>query len=171
MSVVESGPEVGCMIDGQLHLSYEEVEDLTIRAVDLLRDPGSIETIIGISRGGLEPTSALSRYLDIKSVGVISMESYEGDKQVGSPRIIGLPDPELVEGKKTLITDDVWDTGNSIVTAVPIIENMNPAGLFVVTTAFKPSRNMHKPRKPDAYGLETDEWIVFPWERIKKRQE
>jgi hypoxanthine phosphoribosyltransferase len=59
--------------------------------------------------------------------------------------------------------DDVSDSGESLKVA---LEHLNACGAKAIKTAtlyYKP----HSIFKPDFFIVQTEQWIIFPWERLE----
>jgi hypothetical protein len=72
------------------------------------------------------------------------------------------PSDALLNRKRILIIDDIWDTGQ---TAMSVRERIEAAGgeAEIAVLHYKPGHSVYA-EKPDYYVVETDRWIVYPWE-------
>jgi len=79
------------------------------------------------------------------------------------PDFIQFPSNDMLQGRPTLIVDDVWGSGRTI-TAVK--NRVSSAGGFPETCVFhfNPHRNLFGKARPDYYAAVTDAYILFPWE-------
>lgn len=82
---------------------------------------------------------------------------------LAQPRFLHFPEDRLIEGRRVLIVDDVWDTGN---TARSVRDRVRRAGghPHVAVLHFKPQRNLFHDDGPDFFAETTDSWILYPWE-------
>lgn len=92
-----------------------------------------IKNIYGIPRGGLIPAVRISHLL-------------------GIPLIL---DPKQID-KKTLVVDDIVDTGKTT-------EKYQKKGIMIASLWYNPNQCPHVPY----YWVyqKTGKWIVFPWEK------
>jgi hypoxanthine phosphoribosyltransferase len=79
------------------------------------------------------------------------------------PKFLQFPDDALLNGKRTLVVDDVWGSGRTI-TAVK--NRVTAAGgiPFTCVLHFNPYRNLFGSARPDYYAAITDAHIIYPWE-------
>lgn len=121
-------------IRSKIYVSWDEVDTLTnVLATWVKEEQPQIESVMGLPRGGLIPAVILSHKLNIPLV--------------------------FEPTKKTLIVDDICDSGK---TFMDIIQK-NPFNLFA-SLHYKPHTSKII---PDAYGNEfySDAWLVYPWEQ------
>ncbi|MBT3394659.1 MAG: hypothetical protein HN411_06100 [Waddliaceae bacterium] len=144
-----------------LYPTWNELQDVV---ADMCRDIDGDEydVIMGISVGGLAPTVFFSEELHNKNVTAISAKSYDGKKQ-GSLIIRNAPEKESLEGKRILLIDDVVDTAITINSVKKLlIEEYDVATIDVATLYVNYD---HCKEYPRYWGIETTDWIVFPWEK------
>ena len=118
------------------------------------------DLILGIARGGLLVSGALSYALDVKNTFTMNVEFYTGvDERLPVPMILP-PVPDLVDlhDSRMLIADDVADTGQTLA----LVERFCAGQVGEVRTAVL----YEKPRSIvscDYVWRRTDLWIDFPW--------
>lgn len=118
------------------------------------------QILVGISRGGLVPVRLLSDMLNNHNVAVMKIEFYKTiGVTSGFPKITQ-PLTADVKGKRILIVDDVADTGRSLLVAKEHIKRAGAAEIRIATLHYKPTSVF----RPDYFIVETDRWIVYPWE-------
>ena len=56
-----------------------------------------------------------------------------------------------------------WDRGKQ---TVNVADRVRQAGgrPFSVVLHYKPQRSRFPDKSPDFYGVETEDWIIYPWE-------
>ena len=118
------------------------------------------DLMLGIARGGLLVTGALSYALDVKNTYTMNVEFYTGvDERLDVPMILP-PVPDLVDlgEARMLIVDDVADTGSTLALVkdfcVGKVAESRVAVLY------------QKPRSSvscEYVWRRTDLWIDFPW--------
>ncbi len=118
------------------------------------------DLILGIARGGLLISGALSYALDVKNTFTINVEFYTGvDERLPMPMILP-PVPDFVDlnEAKVLIADDVADTGHTLALVrdfcAPHVGETRIAVLYE-----KP----HSIVRCEYVWRRTDRWIDFPW--------
>ncbi|MCK5609345.1 hypothetical protein KAR91_46155 [Candidatus Pacearchaeota archaeon] len=124
-------------------ITYEKYGELLIELVAKLKDTdvASLDNVYGPPRGGLPIAVHLSHFLDLDLVMDESNLS-------------------LVHRDMTLFVDDIADTGRTF-------EMLDKGGHVGLTAAL-----FYKPRsryEPNIWVRETENWIVFPWERDDER--
>ena len=87
----------------------------------------------------------------------------EKSKLMAWPQFIQFPEDEVLQGRRTLVVDDVWGSGRTI-TSVKV--RVSAAGGFPSTCVmhFNPHRNLFGSVRPDYYAATTDAHIIYPWE-------
>lgn len=126
------------------------------------------DAMVMITRGGIVPGGLLAEALDITHILVAAVDfpaELEREKAglFAWPRFIQFPEPKLLEGRVTLIVDDVWGSGRNITAVKNRVES---AGGFPSTCVlhFNPYRSLFGVVRPDYYAAITDAHIVYPWE-------
>lgn len=148
-------------------LSWDEAERLIGQLAAKLKGE-HFDIWLLVSRGGLTPGSILARCLGFFNITVFSVQWYdENDLKMEHPRVLQFPDEAYLHGRRVLIVDDVWHTGDTFDLARKKVQR---AGGTPVTAAlhFKPKKSTN-PGKPDFFAEETDEWIEYPWECAVRR--
>jgi xanthine phosphoribosyltransferase len=117
------------------------------------------DAILGIARGGLTLAHFLANALDIRDCFSLNSIHYEKNKKLDTINIYNIPD--LSKFKKVLITDDIIDSGESMVAIKKKISNMYPnLEIAVATIFYKPKALM----LPNFSIKEADDWIEFFWD-------
>ncbi len=118
------------------------------------------DTIIAIARGGMTLAHALGMALNVRNLQSIRCESYDGDTQRSILTIFGTSD--FSNSKRVLIVDDIVDSGKTLHTLLPFLQNNNPDVEFKAAALFTKSTAMIQ---PDFFLHEAIDWIDFFWER------
>jgi hypoxanthine phosphoribosyltransferase len=130
------------------------------------------EVIIGVARGGLVPARILSDLLEITELGFLQIEFYQNINKSKDQPTLRQSLTVQVTGKKTLIVDDIADTGESLKLANVHIKNLGASEIKNATLYQKPKSTI----TPDFFEKQTLNWVVFPWDtketlrRIIERQ-
>jgi hypothetical protein len=144
-----------------LALTWSDIEASLLTLADKISESDyRPDMIVGIARGGWVVARILSDLLDVRDLASIKIEFYKGvDEKVKVPKITQ-PISDSPKGKFVLVADDVADTGESLMLAQRHLIDQGARALKVATIHYKPWSKF----RPDYYFLETDDWIMYPWE-------
>ena len=125
-----------------------------------LMGQGPFAAVVAITRGGLVPAAIVARELNIRVVESVSVKSYDHQNQGGIDVLkpISQAIRDLAKkGEKTLIVDDLVDTGAT----ARVVREMLPGAHFATVYAKPLGREM-----VDTFVTEVsqDTWIFFPWD-------
>jgi uncharacterized protein len=115
------------------------------------------DAILGITNGGIIPARLIARELEIDHILFIPVRSKKLRKEEMSP---------LFKGKKYLIADDIYDTGNMCAIISSEVERFDCDFAFLVRR-FAANDGVGGGGGKVYVGeiLNHKKWIVFPWER------
>ena len=147
-------------------LNWHEVDRLLDTLVPQLR--GQIDAMLMITRGGIVPGGLLSEALNLRHILTAAVR-FPSDVSMGTgklmmwPEFLQFPDEHLLQGRRTLVVDDVWGSGRTI-TAVK--SRVEAAGGYpeLCVLHYNPGRTLFNKRGPTYYAATTDAHIVYPWE-------
>lgn len=143
-------------------LSWEDIEKKCEVLAHKIKKNYDPDVLIGMIRGGLPITNILSDILGNKNVLTVCTKYYNGIcKTKKEVKVLQAPDKKQVEGKKTLLIDELADTGNSFICAKKHIEGAGAAEIKTAALFIKPWSKFI----PDFYIEEKNTWLVFPWDR------
>ena len=143
-----------------LHLSWEEIQRLTEKlAVKIYASGYRPDMIVAVSRGGFDPARILCDQLSIRRLASVQLEAYDGMVKRPKP-IVVLPVNSDLNGKKTLLVDDVSDSGASLMKAKEHLVEKSATEVRIATLHIKPWSKF----LPDYYAESVDDWVVYPWE-------
>jgi len=151
-----------------------QIEELSWQDVEALLDQilpqvaGEFDVLMMITRGGIIPGGMLAEALDISDVMTAAV-SFSRDPELEPfawPTFLQFPDDSLLQGRRVLIVDDVWDSGRTINTVRGRVELAGGEPRTCVLH-YKPQRSRFRERKPDYYGAVTNRWIIYPWEMTR----
>lgn len=123
------------------------------------RDEFNPEAILGIARGGLTLAHFLANALDIRDCFSLNSIHYEKTQKLDSVKIYNIPD--LSRFNRVLITDDIIDSGESMVAIIKELNSLYPNLKIAVATIFYKSNAL---MLPDFSAKEADDWIEFFWD-------
>ena len=144
------------------HLTWNQIEDLAIQLADRL--PTGYDVMLVITRGGMVPACIVSERLNLRNILVAAVMFYTGqERTLDKPIFLQFPADPLLNERRVLIVDDVWDSGRTI---MAVRERVRDAGGIPETAVlhYKPNRTTYSDARPDYYIDETDAWIVYPWD-------
>jgi hypoxanthine phosphoribosyltransferase len=144
------------------HLTWTHIEDLAIRLADRL--PTTYDVMLVITRGGMVPACIISERLNLRNILVAAVMFYTAqERTLDKPIFLQFPADPLLNRRRVLIVDDVWDSGRTI---MAVRERVLDAGGYPETAVlhYKPTRTAYPEARPDYYVDETDAWIVYPWD-------
>ena len=145
--------------DQYLDLSWEMFGELCrALALRVARDYEP-DLVIGIARAGVIPGAVVASILreDFHSMKI---SRRDGDEQVRErPAILSMAPPS-VRGRRVLIVDEISSSGETLRMALSSVRNGGPAEVRTATAFVRP-----RGYKPDYFALETDQTIIFPWDR------
>ncbi len=139
-------------------------EDIHVGSLKLasmsLQDGYMPDVIVGVLRGGYIVARIVADALGVNDIGVVEVKFYKGIEEQAERPVITQPLTIEIRGRKVLIVDDVVDSGRTLEV---VSEQVRLRGAAEVRTAAL----YYKPRsiiKPDYLVVETEKWILFPWE-------
>jgi len=147
-------------------LTWADVDKLIEILVGQLRNTGSFDMLIMITRGGIIPGGMVAEALDIKDVltAAVAFPAFIEAKPLAVwPDFLQFPDNRLLSGRRVLTVDDVWGSGR---TSTAVRGRVEAAGgkPYTCVMHFNPYRSLFSKAEPDYYAAITDAWIVYPWE-------
>ncbi|MDI3317100.1 MAG: phosphoribosyltransferase family protein [Bacillota bacterium] len=150
----------------RIELSWQDVERLVVELKPRLLAAGPFDAILCVTRGGLIPAGLISELLDLRNVMAASVVFFCGPWQTERrPLFWQFPSTDDLRGKRLLVVDDVWADGE-LPMAVKTRAIAAGAKPYVVVLHYR-RRQSHFPNDgPDFFAAETDDWLVYPWERL-----
>lgn len=141
-------------------VSWDELDALVARlAASVGRDH---DLVLAITRGGLVPAGMLAYRLDLREILVAGAIFYLPEGGTHPRPVIGqFPEPELLAGRRVLVIDEVWETGE---TMAEVLARVRAAGGRPVSAVlhYKPGRSRVDGR-PDHAAAEVDDWVSYPY--------
>lgn len=142
---------------GVRQLTWDDFSFLTARLAEQL-EIFQPQLILGIARAGLFPATMVACSLR-RELFPIRLTRRLNDEIQYDPPIWKVPVPREVAGNSVAIIDEIADTGQTLAMAA---ETAKGLGALQVVTASLVSHSWADPA-PQACGLTTDEFVVFPW--------
>lgn len=137
------------------NISWSKIEDdCALLAQKIQKSGRSFQKILGVTRGGLVPTTLLAWHLNIRTIECVALESYQFDQQSGVKELKPALSEFLVDA---LIVDDLVDKGSTL----DFLRKKSSNCAFAVLYA-KPSGQNSTDFFIEAFPQ--DVWIKLPWE-------
>ena len=153
------GPAAAINPDQFMDLSWEMFGELC-RALALRvarqYDP---DLVVGIARAGVIPGAVIASILRV-DFHSIKISRREGDEQVRERPAIISGAPGSARRRRVLVVDEISSSGETLRMALSALRNVAPTELRTATCFVRPGGY-----KPDYFALETDQTIIFPWDR------
>ncbi|MFZ4825781.1 MAG: phosphoribosyltransferase [Phototrophicaceae bacterium] len=150
--------------DRPLILSWADIDQLVDVLIPQLKAIGSFDAMVMITRGGVIPGGMLAEALDIQHLLTAAVDfPLNNNRLVSWPAFLQFPESSLLEGRRTLIVDDVWGSGRTSI-AVRGRVIAASAKAFNCVLHYNPYRSLFSNMAPDFYGAVTDKYVVYPWE-------
>lgn len=144
-------------------VSWQAADAMCLQVAKKVKRSFHPYVLVGISRGGLVPLRLLSDYLNIRELGVVGVKFYSAPGKTEARPIITQRLNVDVRGKKVLVIDDVADSGKTLALVVAMLKKRGAKVVKIAALHYKRSSVV----KPDFYVAETNNWIVYPWEKKK----
>ncbi len=139
----------------KIYISWEEFHQDVKSVCEKIKNSGTYNKIVAISRGGLLPAGIIAYELDIRNCHAINIATYIGDEHRELDHLDNLDDVGEINSQ-TLIVDDLADSGQTF----RLLRQEFPKTRFVSIYS-KPAGL----KEVDIYARELpDQWIVFPWD-------
>ena len=144
--------------------SYDEIRELSLALYYKVRSSGFDPQVnVGIGRGGLFVLRSLQDFYAASKRKIPYLvavaERYMGIDRAGRVSIKYM-NARGVRGKRVLVIDDVADYGYSLMAVKEKLEERGVSEVKTATLHVKPWSKLI----PDYYIVETDAWIIYPWE-------
>lgn len=112
------------------------------------------DLVLGIAKAGVIPGAVIASILqrDFASMAISRSES-------GARPVVIAGPPKLVTGRRVLVVDETCDTGDTMKLALAAVRDLQPAAVKTAVS-FRTG-----PYAPDFHALETDSFIILPWDR------
>ena len=144
--------------------SWDQIYDMLLELAKRIKDSGfKPDLIVGVCRGGWAPARVMSDLLENMNTASIRIEFYLAPGVTARKPVISQAIMVPVKGVNVLVVDDVADTGESLKVAVDHLDVCGAKSIKTATVYYKPQSCL----KPDFFIIQTEQWIIFPWERLE----
>jgi hypoxanthine phosphoribosyltransferase len=145
---------------GTIVLTWDALDGLVARLASIVGR--EFDLVLAITRGGLVPAGMLAYRLDLREILVAGVEFYRPDGGTHErPRIGHFPADSLLAGRRVLVVDEVWETGE---TMTEVVARLRAAGADPVSAVvhYKPGRS-RVAGQPDHHAATVDGWVTYPY--------
>lgn len=144
--------------------SWDQIYDMLIELAKRVKDSGfKPDLIVGVCRGGWAPARVMSDLLENANTASIRIEFYLAPGVTARKPVISQAIMVPVKGVNVLVVDDVADTGESLKVAVEHLDVCGAKAIRTATIYYKPKSIV----KPNFFIVQTEKWVIFPWERLE----
>ena len=117
------------------------------------------DLVIGIARAGVIPGAVIASILRVDFYSM-KISRREGDARVRErPEILSAAPPQAA-GRRVLLVDEIATSGDTLRLGLAAVRDTGPTEVRTATCFVRPGGY-----KPDYFSLETDQTIIFPWDR------
>lgn len=112
------------------------------------------DVVVGIAKAGVIPAAVVASILQKEFASIAITRTEDGAR----PAVIAGP-PRIVTGRRVLVVDETCDSGDTMKLALNAVRELRPAALRSAVS-FRTGDY-----KPDFYAMETESFIILPWDR------
>ncbi|HZD03681.1 MAG TPA: phosphoribosyltransferase family protein [Longimicrobiales bacterium] len=157
METFTAGPTPGP--EQFLDLSWEMFGELSrALALRVARDYDP-ELVVGIARAGVIPGAVIASILRVDFFSM-KISRKEGGEEVRERPAILSAAPTQAWRRRVLLVDEIATSGDTLRLGLAAVRDTGPDEVRTATCFVRP-----RGYKPDYFALETDQTIIFPWDR------
>jgi len=139
------------------HYDYNEFND-DVSILIQHTTPYNPDIILAVARGGVTLGHFMAERMNLRSLFTLNSIHYEDQKKLDTIDVFNIP--QLGEGKRVLVVDDIVDSGESMVEIMKILKEKFPKNSFKSAVLFYKKEAIYQ---PDFKCHEAKEWIEFFW--------
>ena len=117
------------------------------------------DIVVGIATAGVIPAAVIADILQVDFYSMKITRRIEGNQMSASPRLLSTA-PVQAAGQRVLLVDEITTSGDTLRIALAALRDVVPAEIRTATCFSRPGGY-----RPDYHALETDDLVVFPWDR------
>ena len=153
---------------GPYGMSWEDLGALLCKITTEVQNDGFCpDTLCAVARGGLVSAAYLATVLNLREMYVVRVRRTLSDSPYAEK---AAPELEVVTparvGVRVLVVDDIVGTGATARLVVSHLRGLGARDVRVATLAV----NHLSDFAANYYGVQVDDWVVFPWEAGKAQQ-
>jgi hypothetical protein len=116
------------------------------------------DLVVGIATAGVIPAATVAAMLEA-DFEAMRISRREGPTQFAGPRMLSAT-PVRCRGRRVLIVDEITTSGDTLRLALAAVREVGPADVRTATSFVRPQGY-----RPNYFAMETDQLIVYPWDR------
>jgi uncharacterized protein len=116
------------------------------------------DLVVGIATAGVIPAATVAAILQA-DFEAMRISRRDGRTQFGEPRVLSAT-PVRCRGKRVLIVDEITTSGDTLRLALAAVREVGPADVRTATSFVRPGGY-----RPNYFAMESDQLIVYPWDR------
>jgi len=144
---------------GVIKLTWEQFGREIAVFADAIRERYSPELVVGVARGGVIIGAAIASRLEVDFFPIKISRRVMREVASEEPVLIIKP-YSYAEGKRVLLVDDVYTTGQTMLIARRALELYHPSEIRTCTYACRKGASS----PPDFRHLEAVDTVAFPWD-------
>ncbi len=117
------------------------------------------EVVVGIARAGVIPAGIVASVLET-DLFTLTISRREADGEVRDTPELFSQAPRAAHGRRVLIVDEITSSGDTLRLALAAVRESGAAEVRTATSFSRPGGY-----RPDYMALETDQTLIFPWDR------
>lgn len=130
-----------------------------VLALRVARSGFDPDLVVGIAKAGVIPGAVVASILQRDFYSMKISRDAGVERVRARPRIFSEA-PKQAAKKKVLIVDEICTSGETLRLAMNALRQVGPAEIRTATSLVKQGGH-----HPDFYALETDQTVIFPWDR------
>ena len=142
-----------------LELSWEVFGELCRALAFKVARDYTPELVIGIADAGAIPAAVIASILRIDFYSM-KISRKDGDELVRQRPAVLSAAPTQAAGKRVLLVDEIATSGDTLRLGLAAVRDVGPKEVRTAASFVRP-----RGFKPDYFALETDNMLVFPWDR------
>ena len=142
-----------------LELSWEVFGELCRALAFKVARDFAPEVVIGIARAGAIPGAVIASILRVDFYSM-KISRKEGEEQVRERPAVLSAAPPQARGKRVLLVDEIASSGDTLRLGLAAVRDVSPKEVRTAASFVRP-----RGFKPDYFALETEQMVVFPWDR------
>lgn len=149
-----------------IYVPWSKALEYCYRLAAMILDAGiDVDVIVAISRGGLIPARIVSDILGVDEFITIRSKLWSTGVQIRKEPEISVHEKLEVKGFKTLVVDEVVDTGKTMDRTVKLLSDLGARSVKTAVLHYKSTSIF----KPDYYveKLYEPAWIYYPWSLVE----
>lgn len=117
------------------------------------------ELVVGIARAGVIPGAVIASILRVDFYSMKISRKEGGEEVRERPEILSAA-PRQARRRRVLLVDEIATSGDTLRLGLAAVRDVGPGEVRTATCFVRP-----RGYKPDYFALETDQTIIFPWDR------